>query len=591
MKLLLLLMILYKPIPKVLFLTSSFDGRGVLPPGAHLVLEEFSRHGAEVYFHDKSIIYSPESLKLFNIIIVPTSYGYHDVDRTLSLTYMDSISMENLLEWVKNGGFLIAGGNVGRNTLSGRDRFISGSILDRKEWPLGRAFGFDMVEVNLKGFSLIKRKDCRLFDWFNSPVVDTIKDDDWILLPVNQDRGVENLMIWTNGKKKYGGVTLNKFGKGYAMLFTSFLLLHPSFDGGWADIPEITRFYHNFFLFYLGLDKYSTGVDPWPSGKQAVLAITLDDGGKMGEYELTLKSLLSRVPGVTFFVTGVLDGEILKFIKKFKEVELGNHSYDHPFFRDLNLTQSIAEIKMTEKVIGKTDGFRFPYVNYTPEGFYALWTHGFRYESSIRVDHLNTFQGAIFPYNLVFSFGKNLITSNLIELSPVKSDWFFYQKIYADNYPEKEQIESQKAYYSYLSTMWEIIRDARGVMVQMGHPMYQGHKKRFLEPLLKFIEDVKGEKSAWITTLGEVYRWWILRNSVRVEVEEKKDKINYRFDNPGREIKGFSVWFDVESDKEPSVKFKNCKGYFFSRKHNGFLRYHLVLNLPSGRSGVEITIK
>ncbi len=589
MKLLVLLMVLYKPIPRVLFLTSSVDGRGVLPPGAHLVLEEFSRHGSPVYFHDKSILYSPESLRLFNIIIVPTSYGYHDVDRPLSLTYLDTISMENLVKWVENGGFLIAGGNVGRNTLSGQDRFISGNILDRKEWPLGRAFGFDMVEVNLRGLRLVKRKGCTLFEWFDSPVVDSVKNNDWILLPVNEDGSVENLMYWTDGKKKYGGVTLNSYGKGYAMLLSSFLLLHPSFDGGWADIPEITRFYHNLFLYSLGLERVSTGVDPWPYGKKAVLSITLDDGGKMGEYELTLKNLLARVPSITFFVTGVLDERTLKYIKKFRQIEPGNHSFDHPFFRDLNLNQSVAQIKMAESVIGKTDGFRFPYVNYTPEGFYALWTHGFKYESSIRVDHLNSFQGAIFPYNLVFSFGKNLITSDLLELSPIKSDWFFYQKIYADNFPEDEKVESQEAYYSYLSTMWEIIKEARGVMVQMGHPMYQGHSEKFLEPLLRFIDDVKKEKTAWIASLGEIYRWWRRRNEIGVEVEEKNDRILYRFHNPGRELKGFSVWFDVEG--EPSVKFKRCKGYFFSREHNGLRRYHLVMNLPSGSSAVEIRVR
>ena len=346
----LLIFTVYRPIPRVLFLTSSFDGKGVLPTGAHLVLEEFSRHGAFVTFHDKSILYSPDSLRQFNIIIAPTSYGYHDVDRPLSLTYLDTISMNNIVNWIKNGGFFIAGGNIGRNTLSGKDRILSSNILTRDEWPLGRAFGFDMAEIDIKGFELkMVKTEPDLFDWYDNPVRPLAKTDDWLLVPVNVSKDVKNFMVWTDGKSKtkYGGVTLRKYGRGYAMLLTSFLLLHPSFDGGWGDVPQITRFYHNLVVFSIGVKKFPTGVDPWPDGKKAVLAVTLDDGGKFSMYQFTLNSLLERIPSLTFFVTGKLDPQILNYIKKFKQVEIGNHSFNHPFFKNLNLNQSIAEIEMT----------------------------------------------------------------------------------------------------------------------------------------------------------------------------------------------------------------------------------------------------
>ncbi len=584
---LLLLVTLIRPVPRVLFLTSTIDGKGMLPPGAHLALEEFSRHGAFVTFHDKSILYSPDSLKYFDIIIAPTSYGYHDIDRPLSLTYLDTISMNNILNWIKNGGFFIAGGNIGRNTLKGKDRVVSGNKLTQDEWPLGRAFGFDMVEINIKGYALLN-KDTVFFDWYNNPVRNKLDMDDWVLVPVNEKSDVHNLLVWSNGKKSFAGATIRKYGKGYAMLLSSFLLLHPSFDGGWADVPEITRFYHRVTTFFMGLKGHSTGVDPWPFGKKAVLAVTLDDGGKFSEYQLTLKSLLDRVPGLTFFVTGRLEPDILSYIKKFKQIEIGNHSFNHPFFRDLNLTQSIAEIEMTEKVIGKTRVFRFPYVNYTSEGIYALWTHGFKYESSIRVDHLNEFKGAIFPYNLVISFGRNLITTGLYEFSPVKSDWFFYQKIYADNYPEKEQIASQKAFKSYLETMWEIIKEARGVMVQMGHPMYEGHTMAFLKPVLEFIDEVEQDKNVWVASLGQVYDWWSTVRNVRVMVEDKGKKITYRISNPYHErIEGFSLWID---SGPPKVKFKKCSGYYFQEKMGENTRYHIVLTIPPGTSSVEVKL-
>ncbi len=587
----LLLFSIYRPIPRVLFLTSSFDGKGMLPTGAHLALEEFSRHGAFVTFHDKSILYCPDSLKQFNIIIAPTSYGYHDVDQPLSLTFLDTISMNNIVEWIKNGGFFIAGGNIGRNTLYGKDRILSGNILTRDEWPLGRAFGFDMVEIDIKGFELRKTNvKPDLFDWYDNPVRPAENTDDWLLVPVNVKKDVRNFMVWTNGKKSYGGVTLREYGRGYAMLLSSFLLLHPSFDGGWADVPQITRFYHNLVMFTMGVKKYPTGVDPWPDGKKAVLAVTLDDGGKMSMYQLTLNSLLERVPSLTFFVTGKLEPKILNYIKKFKQVEIGNHSFNHPFFRNLNLNQSIAEIKMTQKVIGKSRVFRFPFVNYTPEGLYALWTHGFKYESSIRVDHMNTFRGAIFPYNLVFSFGKNLVTTDLIELSPIKSDWFFYQKIYADNYPLHERIASMKAFKSYLETMWSIIKDARGMMIQMGHPMYEGYNKDFLKPLLEFLDEVRAEKNIWITNLGGIYDWWAELTNVNVEVEEQNNQIRYKiFNRNQKEVKEFSVWIELEkSGVTPRLKFSKSRGYYTVEHSEKGEKIHVIMTIPPGYSSVTI---
>ncbi len=587
----LILIAALKPIPRVLFLTSSLDGKGTLPKGAHLALEEFSRHGAFVTFHDASILYEPEKLKNYEILIIPTAYGYHDIDRTLSLTYLDTIAMKNILEWVKAGGLLIAGGNVGRNTLNGKDRLLSGNILDRNEWPLGRAFGFDMVEVSLQGFSLVNTwKDPPLLEWFNDTIFGPVEAEEWILMPKNEEKDVIHLAEWRKGNIRYGGVTLRKYGKGYAVYLSSFLLLHPSFDGGWADVPQITRFYHRAFMFYLGLKNYSAGVNPWPAGCEAAFSVTLDDGGVMEEYKRTLNEFLSRVPKITFFVTGRLNPEILDFLRRNRNVELGNHSYSHPFFRTLNYLDSKREILMAQNVIGKTAGFRFPFVNYTASGIYALWELGFSYESSIKVDHLSDFKGALFPYNLVVALdGNTIVTTDLLEISPVEEDWAFYKRLLEEKYPLNEQKKDQEAFYSYLNTMWSIIRDAHGLMVQMGHPMYEGHTEEFLRPVLEFIDSVKAERNVWIASLNDIAKWWRRIRNVRVSVEEKRNSLNFEIYNPYDQIDRFTLWIDVEGPVgPPKLKFKNTDGYYFIRQTDYGRRIYILLNLKTGNSRVEV---
>lgn len=579
-------------VPRVAFLTTSVDGQGTLPMGAHLVLEEFSRHGGFVTFHDASILYDPQKLGEYQILFVPPLYGYHDQDRLLSLSYLDTLAMRNIVGWVRNGGILVTSGNVGRNTLDGTDRYLSGEILDRTEWPLGRVFGFDMVERNLNGFSLRKNPQTpyRLLEDFPE-VVHSLDVEDWYLVPVNEESDVVHLADWVKGDTTWGGILLRRAGQGIAIYLSSYLLLHPSFDGGWSDIPAITRFFHELFLLALGNPRYAVGINPWPAGAKATLCVTLDDGGTPEEYDRTVQNLLNVVPELTFFVTGKIQPEILAKLRKNPKIELGNHSYDHPFFRDLLYADALREILKAREVIGPTLGFRFPYVNYTAEGIFALATSGFEYVSTIKVDHLNTFHGALFPYNLVVAPKKGLVvTTDLLEISPVQEDWAFYKRIYQGDYPVEDQQKDQEAFASYLRTMWEIIYDAGGCMVTLGHPMYQGHSDAFLQPVLDFLKDVVRQEDVWVTRLEKVNRWWRTLRAIRVTFEEKGKSMTFSLYNPwDTPVQGYTLWVDVPQDQPlPRVSYQKAKGYLTERIESGQKRVLVVLRIPPGWSRVVL---
>ena len=579
-------------VPRVAFLTTSVDGQGTLPMGAHLALEEFSRHGAFVTFHDASLLYQPERLQQFQILVMSPLYGYHDQDRLLSLSYLDTVAMTNVVQWVRQGGILVTGGNIGRNTLDGTDRYLSGEILDRQEWPLGRVFGFDMVERNLNGFSLEKSPEAPapLLEDFPE-VLHTLDVEDWYLVPVNEASDVVHLADWVRGDTVWGGILLRRAGQGVAIYLSSFLLLHPSFDGGWADIPAITRFYHSLVQLALGQPRFAVGVNPWPGGARAALCVTLDDGGTPEEYKRTVQSLLQVVPELTFFVTGQLDPEILDYLRKNPRIELGNHSFDHPFFRDLTYAEAVREILMARAIIGPTLGFRFPYVNYTAEGLFALARLGFEYVSTIKVDHLNTFHGALFPYNLVVAPDKGLVvTTDVLELSPVQEDWAFYKRIYEDPYPVEDQQKDQEAFGSYLRTMWEIISDAGGLMITLGHPMYQGHSDAFLKPVLDFLRDVTSQEDVWVTRLDKVNRWWRTLREVRVTLEEKGNTMTFAIHNPWETaVKGVTLWIDVPPDQAlPRVTYRKAKGYVTERQEPDKKRVLVILQVPPGWSTVTL---
>ena len=580
-------------VPRALFLTTSSDGNGTLPLGAHLVLEAFGGLGRPVKFSDASILYFPDSLRSYSVIVVPTIFGYHDGDRLYSLTYLDTFAMRNLTQWVKQGGLLIASENIGRNTPDGTDRIIDDGKLTRNEWPLGYAFGFDMVERSIQGMRLVKCYNHHLpfFNAYPKELRETITTPEWILVPDTNSilESVEVLAEWRAENLCYPGITFNRYGKGYAMYISSFLLLHPSFDGGYGDIPAIISFYKEIYRFLTGVpDGVELAINPWPDGARAALVVTLNETGTTDEYQRTISKLLELVPTVTVFVKGSLAKKQLTLISRSNQIELGNHGYSCPSFRDLPYGDTKREILVTHNLLDTPNGFRFPHAEPTPYGLMVLDELSYLYESSIIVNHLETFMGALFPYNLVVYTPERYVkTLNLLEISPITPDYSFYYKLdKSTTYTEHELKQDADAFYSYLNMMWRIIRDARGVMVQMGCPLYEGHSDVTLEPLLRFLHERKQEPAIWFANLTQVGTWWRALSKIDAEIKTRGNIVTIKLHNRNNHtLDRFTLRFYGPYLKT-AVKSKGTKPVTFWRDESDGRYLYVVFNL---KKEAEIT--
>jgi peptidoglycan/xylan/chitin deacetylase (PgdA/CDA1 family) len=561
-------------IPKVVILTTSKDGRGTLPSGVTVAMETFTQVGAFVRIHNKDILYDPEVLSAYSVMFVPTIFGYHDGDRRFSLAYMDNIMLRNLTAWVKNGGFLIAGENIGRNTLTGLDLVSSDERLNKKEWPLAHVFGYDMIERNLDGFALLKtQEEPTLFSGYSEVMVPAFEKPEWILIPdtLSISEEVAVLAEWGNDSLRFPGITLHSYGQGFGLYIPFFRLLHPSIDGGFGDIPEIQALCRGIYDYITGCSGDKTfSINPWPSGKIAAFAVTMDDGGTIEEYKRTLLRIFEvpMVKDLDFFVCNNINAsidstDILGYLKSDKRIILANHSFSHPFFPRIGFTQTTTEIASFEDCVGKTRGFRFPYVAWSTYGLFVLDRRNYTYDSSIRIDHRDMFKGTLFPYHIpIYLKGHYYLTTDLLELSPTEGDWFFYGEGILSNLPyrDEKQEKDAAAYYRYLKNTWqEIVRPGRGMMVQMGHPMYQGHSNITLDPLIRFLREVDQEQVTWTTGLNDIADWWLGLLDVEAWCKWSGNTLKLGFINPGKApLYGFSIRIPANG-AVPKVKAKYVK--------------------------------
>lgn len=537
--------------PRVLFLTTGSDGLGMLPSGADICLETMDGLGAFTEVADKSVLLNRARLDSTRIIVAPTIAGYHDGDRQFSLSYLDSASMANLREWVQAGGILIAGENIGRNTLEGEDRVASGNLIDEAEWPLAAVFGYPMQEANLSGFRLANDSGSALLQAYRPDLTRPLSDA-WLLVPVESAMagGVVVHARWTDGHASYPGVTLNPYGRGYGIMVPYFLLLQPSVDGGAGDIPAIATFYRRVFAlaFRGGPEVY---VNPWPGAHRSALALTLNEAGgdsTSSDIRPMLNSLFG-VPGVKevdVFVTGRVPGPTLDYLRREPRVKLASLSFSHPYFRDLDYCRTVWEIARLEDYLRMPlAGFRFPFSNRTAAGMFTLVRRGYRYESSVFVDHAAGFAGALFPYNLpIWVKGQYCLSTDLLELSPTLEDWNFYgDGALAAAYPPAAQARDAQRLAARLQSVWhDLVRDRRGMLVLALHAQYSGYSEMTLEPVTQFLAAVSKSGDAWFSSLAGIADWWNARRNVDIRVKSGGGRTVLSFTNRNPEpVRGLTL--------------------------------------------------
>jgi len=538
--------------PRVLFLTTGSDGAGMLPSGANICLETFNTLGAFAGIADKSVLLDRGRLDSTRIIVAPTVAGYHDADRVFSLSFLDSASMVNLAEWVRAGGILVAGENIGRNALDGEDRVASGNLLEEREWPLAPVFGYAMREANVAGFRLMKEPGAALLEDYPDSLSRPFEEA-WLLVPVDSTRGegFQVLANWTDGRTVLPGVTANAFGRGWGILAPYFMLLQPTIDGGAGDIPAIASFYRRVFALALGAGP-EVCINPWPGAYRSALAVSLNEGGDLLPDGTGLQRMLadlftgSGLQEVDVFVTGRVPVATLDYLRAEPRVRLASLSFSHPHFRDLDHCRTVWELARLEDFLRvSVRGFRFPYSERTAAGVFLLDRRGYRYDSSIFIDHAAGFVGALFPYNLpVWVRGQYCLVSDVLELSPALDDREFYgPAASAAGYDEPGQARDARRMAARLESVWhDLVRDRRGMLVLSLHSAFSGHSELTLAPVTGFLAEAAAQGDAWLTSLERIADWWDTRQRVDIRVSSSPDRTVLFFTNRNREpVNGLTV--------------------------------------------------
>lgn len=518
-------------LPKVLFISSGTEeGNGKLAQGIIIAIQSFNRKGAIVKIESRDILKYPDKLKNYNFLILSTALGYHDADRLYSLSFMSDFEIENVRNFVKDGGVLIAGDNVGRNKLDGIDRISLYGRLTPANWGLSDCFGLTMQEINMKEFRITGDLDSNL----NGQFKDISTSDLWILVGDSiHSPNLKELAKWEDGKSKYPAIIKNEYGKGISFLLPSSYFLHPSNDGGYWSASQIQTFYDLTLEAFNKKHNNKLSINPWPNGHDHAFCVSLNTFGTLNEYKRLDMYLEQEMIDATFFVNGKIKTDIQNYLSN-KTIQ--SNGYAKIEFNKNLYPASKDDIKENEIHWNKNfKGFRFPYTRNSFWGLMALDELGYKYESSIGADNVERYLGCVFPYQIPISYNGYYRTTNILEISPTfHDDYFFFGNVLtAKTYNETQQEKDARLFEKYLLNYWEYaVKPYNGLMVFMGHPGYVGHSDNTLSALKTLVTKVKNDDT-WITTLDEVADYWEKLNSMHFDVVEDEKNIQITIRSSG----------------------------------------------------------
>ena len=563
-------------LPKVLYLTTGLsEGNGEVSEGVVLAIQSFSKKGAFVWLDTREVLLQPEILSEYSVMILPTSMGYHDGDRKYSLTYLSDHEMENIVNWVKNGGTLVTEENIGRNFPDGSDRADKNGELNPQTWKLSEMFGIKMKERDLNGFS-IEEKDAKIW---NGRIKQPNTDDEWVLIPteVISDK-VKVIAEWVNGDERYPAILSNDFGKGKAILFTSTYILHPSNDGGVSGVEQIENFYNSVLNNFSAENKPQAELNPWPDGKSSAFCISFNSEGQTGNYTGIINLLKAENLPATFFIDSSITEEQVKLLEGVKNISLQSELYSRKDYSEKGYSEITEEIILNEqKFAKKFTGLRFPYYSSNFWGLLYADSKGYIYDSSIGVDHLTSYTGSVIPYNIPISRDSYYKTLKLIEICPLKNDdvFFFQRSEKKEEYTDELQRNDAQLFEKYLQDFYDfaVIKN-NGIMVYVGNPQYTGFSEITMQPLKKLIDTLKS-KNCWMTTLEEVAAFRNKLKNLSVNISESGKDIKLKINLPEQiNIQGLS--FKLRS--KPNNISANNK--YEIKEINGI--YYLITDVKNG---------
>jgi hypothetical protein len=498
-------------LPKVLFITSGIsDEEPKLASGIVVAIQSFNKRGVPVRLEARDILYDYDELSRYAIIILSTFPGYHDADRRYSLSYMSDEELGNLEKFVRNGGVIITGDNVGRNYSDGTDRTILFNELTEDNWALSKCYGTTLTERNVIGYGFSGHLPGTVRMDFSSGQTVIFPEDMWVLVPKNiQSKGADILVSMSRAGDTIPGILENKYGNGMAFFLTSSGFLHPINDGGYWSVDQIDTFYGYVLDAYNSDNGIKARLNPWPDGAAYAFCVSLNAQGDRDQYDRVFKKLKNEDIAPTIFVPGTLDQNTREHLLSYN-YPLASSGFSFINFRELNYPVTVEEIlRNASSWNNDFTGFRFPFTMPTFYGIITLQEHGYKFESSIAANNLDFIQGAVIPYNLVASRDGFYKRTDILEIAPTyHDDYYFLGSLDKTTGTDSNYLSKNVRVYSeYLKDFWQYaVKPYNGLMVFLGHPRYVGYNDATLSALSDLIDLVKKDK-AWIASLDQVAKF------------------------------------------------------------------------------------
>ncbi|MFW6019487.1 MAG: beta-galactosidase trimerization domain-containing protein [Bacteroidales bacterium] len=544
-------------LPKVLILTTGLEGQNTtLPKGIVIALQAFNQTGAVVRLETRDILYEPEKLMDYNMMILSTAPGYHDADRKYSLSYMSEREMENIKNFVARGGVLISGDNTGRNLIEGTDRITLHNRLTNEHYPLAECFGVQLAEKNMQGFRIFGRLNNDKEKSFMRPEAE---DYFYTLVPDSiVSEQAEILADWVNEKDTTPAVIKNRYKQGTAYLLASSDLLHPANEGGFLSTERISEFYKSIVADFYQQNNIPLQLNPWPHGNDYAFCVTINAEGKKSEYERMFRLLKKYNISPQLFIHGDVNTEVKEIIEDNK-VQLQSRGYDFENYRQLNYAQSLHDILRNEQFWQQSfQGFRFPYTMPGFWGLMALAEKEYIFESSIGANNLEFLHGSVVPHNIVFSGRGFYKATDIIEMAPTYQDDYFFFNVLQDQMSGPALITNKTSLYKkYLQDYWSYaVKPYQGVMVYQGHPGYVAQNDTTITALEELVKTVQSDNT-WIATISEIAEFRKNLAKLRFYVEPKDDKITISVEGPDNiEVADVTVRMDFQPEKVKAVHGK-----------------------------------
>jgi len=558
-------------LPRVLIVTTGSNlGNGVLAEGGNIAMQTFNRLGAFVTLKSRDILLDPEELSLYNIMILPTAAGYHDADRRYSLTFMSDDELKAIVNWVKKGGVLVAGDNIGRNLPDATDRTSLYGIITPGNWALGECFGVSLIEKDIKGYRL----DGAITKELQGNFIAEFTEDVWsLVIDTMYSDSLKVLASWLSAEDTIPALIQNRCEKGISFLLPTSYLLHPSNAGGYWSAEQIREFYHYVLTSFYKINNSSLRLNIWPDAHRYAFCATLNSSGKISEYKRLMDFFEKEKIAPTIFVNEQPDSIIREFLKQYPLQSNG--------FGKLN-NQTAPYYEISKNIIANElfwkksfTGFRFPFTKSSFLGFECLSGRKYKFDSSIGVDNLENFYGCTFPYEICISGNGLYKHTGMLEISPIlNDDYFFFEQILNGTYSEDKLTKDAKLYQKYLLNTWEYaIKPYNGLMVYLGHPIYVGHSDSTMTPLIQLVKKVKSENT-WITTIEAVAAYWEKLGKTRLFVNENNESAIITVIIPDNDtINNISI----ETFKKPlSVEAKTGKASIVKKDNSSFIIFDAI---------------